>query len=164
MSGQDSRKGRDDLSTGTRGTSAGMGQLNAFIDQGSEFSGRLSFRDTVRIDGRFEGEISSDNTLIVGETGHIQATIHSQTVVISGEIEGDIEAPRQVVIHKMARVNGNIRTGNLSVEEGAQVNGQITMTGAAASTRAEARTDPAKHDRKKTNGADRQTTLGASPE
>ncbi len=48
---------------------AAPGSLTAFIDQGSEFEGKLSFRDTVRIDGRFRGEISSDNTLIVGERG-----------------------------------------------------------------------------------------------
>jgi hypothetical protein len=51
--------------------SSSSGGLSAFIDQGSEFEGKLSFKDTVRIDGRFRGEISSENTLIVGETGEI---------------------------------------------------------------------------------------------
>ena len=51
------------------------GGLTAFIDQGSEFEGKLSFKDTVRIDGRFRGEISSENTLIVGESGEIEAAI-----------------------------------------------------------------------------------------
>ena len=48
-------------------SSSSPGGLTAFIDQGSEFEGKLSFKDTVRIDGRFRGEISSENTLIVGE-------------------------------------------------------------------------------------------------
>jgi hypothetical protein len=39
--------------------SSSPGGLTAFIDQGSEFEGKLSFKDTVRIDGRFRGEISS---------------------------------------------------------------------------------------------------------
>ena len=68
------------------GGSKGAGGLTAFIDQGSEFEGKLSFKDTVRIDGRFEGEISSENTLIVGETGEIQASIRSNHVVISGTV------------------------------------------------------------------------------
>ncbi len=113
------------------GGSTGVGTLNAFIDQGSEFSGKLSFKDTVRIDGKFDGEISSENTLIIGETGRIHATIQSETVIISGEVEGEIVAPRRVTIHKTARVSGNIRTGSLAVEEGAELNGQITMTGQA---------------------------------
>ena len=43
-------------SVASAGTAAGPGGLTAFIDQGSEFEGKLSFRDTVRIDGRFRRE------------------------------------------------------------------------------------------------------------
>jgi cytoskeletal protein CcmA (bactofilin family) len=103
------------------------GGLTAFIDQGSEFEGKLSFRDTVRIDGRFRGEISSENTLIVGESGEIAASIHSNTVAVSGVVTGDIHAEKKVVLHKTARVDGNIQTVSLAVEEGAVVNGQIKM-------------------------------------
>src|SRR5215470_15465122 len=81
------------------------GGLTAFIDQGSEFEGKLSFKDTVRIDGRFRGEISSENTLIVGESGEIHATIRSNTVVVSGLVDGDIHAARKVILHKTARVH-----------------------------------------------------------
>ena len=63
----------------------GFGNLTAFIDQGSEFEGKLSFKDTVRIDGTFSGEISSDNTLIVGETGRDPRQDSPRSrVVISG--------------------------------------------------------------------------------
>ena len=82
--------------------------MTAFIDQGSEFEGKLSFKDTVRIDGTFSGEISSDNTLIVGESGQIPATIHSVCVVISGLVAGNIVASDQIVLHKSAVVNGDL--------------------------------------------------------
>jgi cytoskeletal protein CcmA (bactofilin family) len=108
-----------------------MGNLTAFIDQGSEFEGKLSFRDTVRIDGIFSGEISSDNTLIVGESGQIHATIHSICVVISGRVEGDIHAKEQIVLHKTAVVNGNLEAPAITMEEGAQLNGSVRM-GAAS--------------------------------
>ncbi len=106
---------------------AASGGLTAFIDQGSEFEGKLSFKDTVRIDGRFRGEISSDNTLIVGESGEIEANIRSKSVVVSGLVNGDITASEKVVMHKTARVEGNIATGSLVIEEGAAFNGQVTM-------------------------------------
>lgn len=105
----------------------GLGNLTAFIDQGSEFEGKLSFKDTVRIDGTFSGEISSDNTLIVGETGEIHAQIRSVAVVISGLVEGDIVASQKVILHKTAVVNGDIDTGCLVIEDGAQLNGSIRM-------------------------------------
>jgi cytoskeletal protein CcmA (bactofilin family) len=108
-------------------SSGSAGGLTAFIDQGSEFEGKLSFRDTVRIDGRFRGEISSENTLIVGESGEIDATIRSNTVAISGTVNGEVHAARKVVLHKTARVQGNIETPSIVIEEGAQLNGQLRM-------------------------------------
>jgi len=113
-------------------SSSGIGNLTAFIDQGSEFEGKLSFKDTVRIDGSFSGEISSDNTLIVGETGEIHAKIDSVCVVISGLVEGDIHAKDQVVLHKTAVVNGDIQAPSFVVEEGAQLNGSVRMTQSSA--------------------------------
>jgi cytoskeletal protein CcmA (bactofilin family) len=103
------------------------GGLTAFIDQGSEFEGKLSFRDTVRIDGRFRGEISSENTLIVGESGEIEATIRSNTIAVSGSVVGDIHAGRKVVLHKTARVEGNIEAASLAIEDGAVLNGNVKM-------------------------------------
>ena len=107
---------------------SGPAALTAFIDQGSKFEGKLSFKDTVRIDGGFEGEISSENTLIVGESGEVTASIRSQTVVVSGLVTGNIEAARQVVLHKTAQIEGDITTPSLVVEEGAQVNGTLSMS------------------------------------
>jgi len=108
--------------------------LTAFIDQGSEFEGKLSFKNTVRIDGSFKGEISSENTLIVGEPGVVDATIHSRHVIVSGEVTGDIVAAERLVLHKSARVEGDIQTPKLVVEDGASLQGNIKMGGAAAST------------------------------
>ena len=115
----------------------GTGGLTAFIDQGSEFEGKLSFRDTVRIDGSFRGEIASENTLIVGESGVIEATIRSNTIAISGSVTGDVHAETKVVLHKTARVEGNIATPSIVIEDGAIVNGQINMNkGGAGSLKA----------------------------
>ena len=103
--------------------------LSAFIDQGSEFEGKLSFKDTVRIDGCFRGEISSQNTLVVGETGEIMATVRSCSVLVSGTVTGNIFASERLVLHKTARVEGDIEAGSIAIEEGAVLNGKITMNG-----------------------------------
>jgi cytoskeletal protein CcmA (bactofilin family) len=117
--------------SGATSGSSSPGGLTAFIDQGSEFEGKLSFKDTVRIDGRFCGEITSENTLIVGESGEIEACIRSKNIVISGSVDGDVIASQKVVLHKTARVNGNIQTPSLVMEEGAWVSGQVKMPGGA---------------------------------
>ncbi len=111
---------------------AAAGNLSAFIDQGSNFEGKLSFKDTVRIDGGFKGEISSENTLIVGESGEIEALISSKNVVVSGSVVGNIVATDQVVLHKSARVDGDITTPSVVVEKGAVFNGTLSMGGKQA--------------------------------
>jgi cytoskeletal protein CcmA (bactofilin family) len=110
--------------------------LSAFIDQGSEFEGKLTFKDTVRIDGQFRGEITSQNTLIVGETGEIMATVRSREVVISGSVTGDVYATERLVLHKTARVDGDVEAGSLAIEEGALLNGKVTMGGVRQSLEA----------------------------
>ena len=130
MAFQDLRKSRDTgaTSTSTSTSAGGVGALTAFIDQGSEFSGKLSFKDTVRIDGKFEGEIASENTLIVGESGSVTAQIKSQIVVVSGEVRGDIQAAERITLHKTARVHGDLHTKSLVVEDGAHLDGRIDMS------------------------------------
>ena len=141
---------------------AGVGTLTAFIDQGSEFTGKLSFKDTVRIDGRFEGEIESQNTLIVGESGSVHADIRSEVVVVLGEVKGDIIANQQVTLHKSARVVGNLWTKALVVEEGAEFTGKIEMgkepKQAAQKPEKDAQGAKAQGDR-----ADKDKVVGAMP-
>ncbi len=120
-------KGKGERPESESGSTPTSGSLSAFIDQGSEFEGKLNFKDTVRIDGVFRGEISSENTLLVGETGEIEASIHSQTVVVCGLVNGNIEAGRQVVLHKGARVDGDISTPSIVIEDGAVFNGRVSM-------------------------------------
>lgn len=119
---------KDSGQTNTTAADASQGGLTAFIDQGSEFEGKLSFKDTVRIDGSFSGEIQSENTLIVGETGEIHATIRSRSVMISGAVEGNVHASRQLVLHKTARLQGDVETPSITVEEGAVFNGNLKMS------------------------------------
>ena len=57
------------------------------------------------------------------------ASIKSQTVVVSGVVTGNIDASRQVVLHKTAQIEGDVSTPSLVVEEGAQLNGTLTMKG-----------------------------------
>ena len=101
--------------------------LSAFIDQGSEFEGKLSFKDTVRIDGCFRGEIASENTLVVGESGEIFAAVRSRTVVIAGSVTGDVVASERLVLQKTARLDGDVQAGSLQMEDGAVLNGRISM-------------------------------------
>ena len=103
------------------------GDLNGFLDRGSSFKGELEFEDTMRIDGKFNGKISSKNELIVGESAHIEGDIHVGRIAISGTIVGKIIADQRVEIHRNGKVYSDIDTPALIIEEGAIFQGNCTM-------------------------------------
>ena len=98
-----------------------------YIDEGCELNGKLRFRESVRIDGRVQGEIEGEQTVTVGESGCIEASIDCESVVIYGRVEGDIAARRKITLHKSACVTGDMRTAGIVIEEGAKVEGRIVI-------------------------------------
>lgn len=106
---------------------AGEGNLNAFLSKDSEFEGKLSFEGTVRLDGRFSGEIFSEGVLIVGEQAHIEAEIEVGTLVHHGEIHGNVTAEESIELRAPSRLEGNINTPNLIIERGVIFEGACQM-------------------------------------
>ncbi len=103
-------------------------EIKAFLGPGSQFEGKLVFNEIVRLDGAFRGEVTSHDTLIVGESADIQADVEVGTLILSGKFKGNIKAKSRVELRAPAKVDGSIETPALSVEEGVVLNGTITMT------------------------------------
>jgi cytoskeletal protein CcmA (bactofilin family) len=101
--------------------------IKAFLGPGSQFEGKLLFDEIVRLDGTFRGEVTSRDTLIVGETADIQAEVTVGTLILSGRFKGNIKAARKVELRAPAQLEGNIETPVLVVEEGVILNGNICM-------------------------------------
>ena len=104
-------------------------QIRAYMGEDTVFNGSLSFEGTVRIDGKFEGEVNTDDTLIIGEPGHLRAEIFAGTVICLGLVEGTIIAAKKVEIHSNSRVAGNIKSPALYIELGGILDGSCDMTG-----------------------------------
>lgn len=103
--------------------------IKAYLGQDTVFSGVLSFNGVVRIDGKMDGEVHTDDTLIVGETGILEADITAGTVICRGKIKGTIKASKRIEIHTNSEVVGNIAAPSLLVEDGAIFDGNCTMIG-----------------------------------
>jgi len=103
------------------------GEVNALLGRGSEFEGKLTFVGTVRIDGKFVGDVVSEGMLIIGEGAKVKAEIVVDTVVVQGEVHGNIKAKAGVELLAPGRLRGNIQTTSLSVQKGAIFNGSTVM-------------------------------------
>ena len=102
-------------------------EVKAFLGEGTEFKGLLSFEGTVRIDGKFEGEVVSKDTLILGESAILNAEISIGTIIVRGKMTGNIIAANKIEIRSKGEVIGNIRTPLLFVEENAVLDGKCEM-------------------------------------
>lgn len=102
-------------------------EINALLGKGSEFEGKLTFEGTVRIDGKFHGEIFSDDVLIVGEGAQVEAEIKVSRVIIYGNVKGNLVAPGGVNLHAPAKLSGSITTKALTIDEGVIFEGTCHM-------------------------------------
>ena len=103
--------------------------LNGFLDEGTELSGELRFRDVMRVDGRIKGRIVSDNTLIIGETGQVDAEIDCGVVSIRGKVTGQVHGRKRIELLSGCRVQATLVSPKLVIEDGAFFQGDCRMGG-----------------------------------
>lgn len=109
------------------GLSVGKDEINAFLGSGTVYEGKLTFQGSVRIDGIFSGEITSDGTLIVGKDARISGTFQVGELMLSGNLTGEVTAKRRVVVHSSGVLDGTLHTPCLLTEEGGIIDGQLFM-------------------------------------
>ena len=99
----------------------------ARIDYGVEMSGRYVVDRPVRVEGEFRGVLESTSSVLVCETGAVEAPIRARAVEIHGAVVGDVVASREVVIHATGRLHGDVETPSLVIARGAYFNGRTRM-------------------------------------
>lgn len=103
--------------------------IDAFLGKNTTFKGTLIFDGLVRIDGNFEGNIKTPDTLVIAGSGNVKAEIDAGDVKISGRFDGVITAKEKVELYKPAYVTGTVNTPVFKVEEGVVFNGNCAMGG-----------------------------------
>jgi cytoskeletal protein CcmA (bactofilin family) len=116
-----------------RAPAASRKKLTAFLDEGSEIEGKYTFSGTVLLNGKFQGEIASPDTLIIGERGVVNATVRTGTLVVNGELVGDVHASERVELAGKARVFGDLESPVIVLEEGVMFEGHCRMPKPGAS-------------------------------
>ncbi|MBC7792786.1 MAG: polymer-forming cytoskeletal protein [Clostridia bacterium] len=111
-----------------------INDVHTILGPESSFEGKLVFDGTVRIDGRFKGEIQTNNVLVVGQGAHVEATLNVGSVIINGDVVGDIIAKNAVEIHAPGRLRGNVSTPQLMIAKGVIFDGSCRMQDKAAPT------------------------------
>ena len=110
----------------------GMNATSAFLGKGCRITGKLVLDGPGRIEGEVEGEISAQDTLVVGEGALVKARITGTSIVVHGQVTGDITARTRLELRAPGKVIGNISAPSLIIQEGAIFEGQCAMGGGQA--------------------------------
>lgn len=104
------------------------GNLSGFVGSGTLVTGEANFKALMRVDGHLSGRItSSSGTLIVGANGKVDANIEVAIAVVHGTVNGDIIATQRLELGRAAKINGNLQTPSLVIEQGALFEGSCKM-------------------------------------
>jgi len=103
-------------------------RVGAFLDDGNEIIGKYTCSGTVMLDARLRGEITANDTLVIGDNGVVEATVRAVVLVIRGKLIGRAMASERVELKSSARVTGDVEAPVIVVEEGAVLDGQRRTT------------------------------------
>jgi cytoskeletal protein CcmA (bactofilin family) len=107
-------------------------EAHTVLGREARFEGKLTFEGAVRIDGKLEGEIFTDDLLLIGPGAEVKASLQVGSVVIHGTVEGDVTAKESVELKAPGRLKGNVTTPSLVIEKGVVFDGTATMSGLEA--------------------------------
>jgi len=92
------------------------------------FKGELSYEGAMRIEGRFEGKITSKGKLVVGKSAHVAGELTVAHAGVEGQFKGNVVASERVELSGSAQLTGDIRSPRLVVAEGATLVGNVIIS------------------------------------
>ena len=101
--------------------------INTVVGAGTRLKGTIDIKNSGRIDGMIEGGVTSDQEIIIGESGYIEGHIISRRAIIGGKVVGTVKANEKVILENKAVLTGDIHTNLLEILDGARFNGKTYM-------------------------------------
>jgi cytoskeletal protein CcmA (bactofilin family) len=108
--------------------SMGEATPNCIIGEGSVFEGRYYINGSILIEGKFKGDIKTNDELVVGPSGRVKTDIVARKVTIAGTLIGNIIASEEVILIHTGKILGDITTPKLTIEPGVITEGKVTIT------------------------------------
>jgi cytoskeletal protein CcmA (bactofilin family) len=103
-------------------------KIGTVIGEDIEFKGKLTFKESLKIKGSFEGKIETDGHLIIGREAVVNADVTAKVVSVDGTINGKIKARELIELFGRSRTMGDLITPDLSIENKSIFNGTCIMS------------------------------------
>ncbi len=93
----------------------------------ASFKGELTFEKGLRLQGKFEGKITTAGRLHVAKEARMQADVESGAIIVEGDVKGNLVAADRIELKQSARYEGDLRAPKLTVDEGACFTGHVSV-------------------------------------
>ena len=103
------------------------------VGTGARLEGNVVSAGNLRIDGQVKGQINADGDVVLSPQSQVEADIRSQNVSVAGRFKGNILVKGKAHLARGGRIDGNITSKTLVVEEGGIFHGQSIMDQGAGS-------------------------------
>jgi cytoskeletal protein CcmA (bactofilin family) len=103
------------------------------VGSGARLEGNVVSAGNLRIDGQVKGQINADGDVVLSPQSQVEADIRSQNVSVAGRFKGNILVKGKAHLARGGRIDGNITSKTLVVEEGGIFHGQSIMDAGAGS-------------------------------
>ncbi|HEY1456225.1 MAG TPA: polymer-forming cytoskeletal protein [Candidatus Dormibacteraeota bacterium] len=90
--------------------------------------GKLEIQGDLKIAGNVEGELKATGDVTIDSTAAIQASIEGANVNVRGQVTGNVTAKKRLTLGGSGHLNGDVKVSRLTVEDGATLNGNVTMS------------------------------------
>jgi len=101
-------------------------QIN-LVGKGTVFEGTIRAESDVRASGQVIGTLQVKGKAMIAESGSVDGEIIATNADIAGHVHGEVKVEERLVLKSTARVEGNIHTDRLVVEEGAEFTVECEM-------------------------------------
>ncbi len=102
-------------------------QFDTLIGKATRIEGTVRTTDPLRIDGQVQGEVTSENDLVVGETGTVTGDIDCSNILLAGTVEGNVTASGQLHITSKGTLKGDARIRTFILDEAGTFEGNCRM-------------------------------------
>ncbi len=103
------------------------GDFVSVVGPGMKIVGDCSSDGTIRVEGRVEGSIRAGKSVVVGQDGIVVGDIETQDAIIAGRVQGSVQADSRVELQATCKVEGDIRSRRVKLDEGGQIDGSLHM-------------------------------------
>ena len=119
-----------------------LGDVVSIIGPGMKVVGDCTSDGTIRVEGRVDGSVSASKSVVVGKDGMVKGDISTQDAIIAGKVSGSVSAESRIELQATCRVQGDIRSRRVKLDEGGQVDGQLHMGASSGGSSSKAAPTP----------------------